>query len=137
MKNRAAAELSGFPFTVPSDESSAPFVPIVISSLLPSCEYFWTIPDGELAIHTLLSASKKQLWSRGSSSLGSPHELISEPSASISMIGGASLPAFRSPSSTSCRLRRNTWSRASTHTPANPPNTHRSGNGLGHDVSTS
>ena len=33
---------------MPSDESNTPFFPSCSSSLLPSCEYFCTIPDGEL-----------------------------------------------------------------------------------------
>ena len=58
MKNCAAFELSGLPLSVPSEESSTPFLPICSSSLLPSCEYFWTMPDGALAIQMLLSLSK-------------------------------------------------------------------------------
>ena len=45
-EERAALELSGLPLAVPSEESNTPFLPICSSSLLPSCEYFCTIPDG-------------------------------------------------------------------------------------------
>ena len=58
IKNCAAFEFSGLPLAVPSEESNTPFFPICSSSLRPSCEYFWTIPEGALAIQTLLSLSK-------------------------------------------------------------------------------
>ena len=58
MWNIAAAELSGVPLTVPSEESSMPFLPICSSSLLPSWVYFWIMPEGALAIQTLPSLSK-------------------------------------------------------------------------------
>src|SRR5438309_10904473 len=95
------------------------------------------MPDGALAIQKLLSLSKKQLWRRASSTLKSPQELTTLPAGSISMIGGARWPAFKSPSCTSCRFRSNTWSWASTHTPPSPPSIHRSGKGFGQDRSTS
>src|ERR1700680_4611715 len=95
------------------------------------------MPDGALAIQKLLSLSTKQLCRRGSSTRKSPQELTTLPAGSSSIIGGARCPAFKSPSSTSCRFRRNTWSWLSTHTPPNPPMTHRSGKGLGHDESNS
>src|SRR5580700_5032970 len=95
------------------------------------------MPDGALAIQKLLSLSTKQLCRRGSSTLKSPQELTTLPAGSSSMIGGARCPAFKSPSSTSCRFRRNTWSWASTHTPPSPPSTHWSGKGFGQDRSTS
>src|SRR5260221_111497 len=105
VKNLAAFELRGCPFDVPSEESKAPFFPIWKRSLLPSCVNFCTIPDGELAIQTLPSLSKKQLWRRESMTLGSPHELTTSPAESSSIIGGAIRPPLRSASATSCRLR--------------------------------
>src|SRR4029077_13176555 len=95
------------------------------------------MPDGALAIQKLLSLSTKQLCRRGSSTLKSPQELATLPAGSSSMIGGAKCPAFKSPSSTSCRFRSNTWSWASTHTPPSPPSIHWSGKGFGQDRSTS
>ncbi len=137
MKNFAASELSGLPLTVPSEESSTPFLPIWSRSLLPSWVYFCTMPDGALAIQTLPSLSKWQECRRGSSSFGSPQEFTTLPAASNSIICGASLPPFRSPSSTSCRLRMNTWSWASTHKPPRPPRIQWSGRGLGQFTSAS
>src|SRR5215469_14137384 len=137
IKNRAALEFRGAPFSVPSEESSVPFSPICIRSLLPSCEYLRTMPEGELAIHMLLSLSKWQLWRRASRSRKSPQEWTTLPAGSISITGGAMLPASKSPGRTSCRLRRKTWSWASTHRPPSPPRTQCSGSGLGQEVSTS
>src|ERR1700676_2358320 len=94
------------------------------------------MPEGALPIQMLLSLSTRQLWRGGSGRLGSPQELTRLPAESTSMIGGARRPPFNSPSSTSCRLRKNTWSWLSTHTPPSPPITHRAGRGLGHNGST-
>src|SRR5216684_72634 len=68
---------------------------------------------------------------------GSPQEWITLPVGSSSIISGAKRPAFSSPSSTSWRLRRRTWSCASMQCPPNPPVTHRSGNRFGKVTSTS
>ena len=46
MKNCAAFEFSGAPLTVPSEESNTPFLPSCSRSLLPSCVYFCTMPEG-------------------------------------------------------------------------------------------
>ena len=137
MKKIAAFELRGLPFTVPSEESTTPFLPICSSSLLPSWVYFCTMPEGALAIQMLLSLSKWQEWSLGSKSFGSPQELTTLPSGSNSMIGGASRPVFSSPSRTSCLLRMNTWSCASTQSPPRPPSTQRLGSGFGQLMSAS
>ena len=131
MKKIAALELSGLPLMVPSLESTTPFLPICRSSLLPSWVYFCTMPDGALAIQMLLSLSTWQEWSLGSSTLRSPQEFTTLPSASNSMMGGARRPVFSSPSSTSCRLRMNTWPCASTQVPPRPPSTQRLGSGFG------
>ncbi len=127
----AALELSGFPLTVPSLESTTPFLPICRSILLPSWVYFCTIPDGALPIQMLLSLSTWQEWSLGSSCLRSPQEFTTLPSASNSMIGGASRPVFSSPSSTSCRFRMKTWPAPSTQVPPSPPRIHWLGSGFG------
>src|SRR5258705_1131012 len=127
----AALELSGFPLTVPSLESTTPFLPICSSILLPSWVYFCTIPDGALPIQMLLSLSTWQEWSLGSSCLRSPQEFTTLPSASNSMIGGASRPVFNSTSSTSCRFRMKTWPAASTQVPPSPPRIHWFGSGFG------
>src|SRR5258705_944615 len=127
----AALELSGFPLTVPSLESTTPFLPICRSILLPSWVYFCTIPDGALPIQMLLSLSTGQEWSLGSSCLRSPQEFTTLPSASNSMIGGASRPVFSSPSSTSCRFRMKTWPAPSTQVPPSPPRIHWLGSGFG------
>src|SRR5712691_615600 len=95
------------------------------------------MPTVVLPIHTLLSLSKVQLWRPGLRSFPSPQELTRLPTGSNSITGGARCPAFKSPSSRSCRFRTITWSRASTHAPANPPTTIRSGRGFGQEVSTS
>src|SRR5882672_4735749 len=137
MKNVAAGELSGLPLAVPSEESSTPFLPICSSSFFPSWVYFWIIPEGAAATQTLPSLSKWQECRRGSRRFGSPQELTTFPAGSNSIIGGASVPAFKSPSSTSCRLRISTWSWASTQSPPNPPSTHLFGRGLGQDTSAS
>ena len=68
MKKIGALELSGLPLTVPSEESTTPFLPIWRRSLLPSWVYFCTMPEGALAIQMLLSLSTWHEWSRGSSS---------------------------------------------------------------------
>jgi hypothetical protein len=59
------------------------------------------------------------------------------PAGSNSIIGGASVPPFRSPSITSCRFRISTWSFAFTQMPPSPPSTQRSGKGLGQLTSAS
>src|SRR6266446_862345 len=85
MKNCAALEFNGVPLAVPSEESNTPFLPIWDKSLDPSWLYFCTIPEGELAIQTLLSLSKWQLCRRGSSRLASPQELMTLPAGSNSI----------------------------------------------------
>src|SRR6476469_1710220 len=94
------------------------------------------MPEGALPIQMLLSLSTRQLWRRGSRRLGSPQELTRLPAESTSMMGGARRPPFNSPSSRSCRLRKNTWSWLSVHTPPRPPMTHRFGRGFGQSGST-
>src|SRR6266853_4459795 len=94
------------------------------------------MPEGALPIQMLLSLSTRQLWRRGSRRLGFPQELTRFPAESISMMGGARRPPFNSPSSTSCRLRKNTWSWLSTQTPPSPPMTHRFGRSFGQSGST-
>ena len=81
--------LSAFPFAEPSEESTTPFLPIWRRSLLPSCEYFCTMPSPVPVIQRLFSASTVQPWGVLGVESGSPKEFTTFPAGSNSITTGA------------------------------------------------
>src|SRR3984957_11565251 len=137
LKNPVWLEFRPFPLGEPSEESTTPCFPIWSRSLLPSCEYFCTMPSPLPVSHTLLSASTAQPWGVFGVVSGSPNEFTTFPSGSNSITTGAWRPASRSLSVKSRRFKINTWSFESMDRPPIPPVTQRFGKGLGHAGSTS
>ena len=74
MKNRAAAELSGFPSPCRRTNRARPS-PIVIRSLAAVVRAFLTIPDGELAIRHVAVGVEEAAVEARSRSFGSPQRI--------------------------------------------------------------